>query len=155
MRRHIDVAQFPDEVGGIEALVAAEGDRFGSIGAGLDHLERRQPFGMTGDAGQSGVDEEPVAGLPQGMADEAKAGFHAPPFSVEHGIGGARRHLRLVAPPPRKSTSALRPPVGGSLPSPPSLGLRLFRLAQASMSVPSTEKCCLLRFSPRKSTSAL
>src|SRR4051794_8426469 len=43
---------------------------------------------------------------------------------------------------PRKSTSALRPPVGGSLPSPPSLGLRLFRLAQASMSVPSTEKCC-------------
>src|SRR3954467_4353545 len=43
---------------------------------------------------------------------------------------------------PRKSTSALRPPVGGSLPSPPSLGLRLFRLAQASMSGPATEKCC-------------
>src|SRR3954452_14442439 len=44
---------------------------------------------------------------------------------------------------PRKSTSALRPPpVGGSSPLPASLGLRLFRLAQASMSVPSTEKCC-------------
>jgi hypothetical protein len=35
------MSQFHDEVGGIEALVAAEGDCFGFIGAGLDHLERR------------------------------------------------------------------------------------------------------------------
>jgi hypothetical protein len=33
MRRHIVVAQFADEVGGIEASVTAKGDRFGSIGA--------------------------------------------------------------------------------------------------------------------------
>src|SRR6476659_1520766 len=45
MRRDVDVAQLHDEVGGIEASVATERDRFGSIGAWLDHLERRQPFG--------------------------------------------------------------------------------------------------------------
>ena len=64
VRRHVDVAQFHDEVGGIEASVAAKRDRFGAR-AWLDHLERRQPFGMTGDTGQSGVDKEPVAVLHQ------------------------------------------------------------------------------------------
>src|SRR5215467_469480 len=48
---------------------------------------------------------------------------------------------------PRKLRSALRPPLrapppdGG--PSLPSLGTKLFMLAQASISVPSTEKCSL------------
>src|SRR5262245_39563908 len=53
---------------------------------------------MTGDAGQSGVDDEPVAVLHQGVADEAELGFHTRPFAIEHGIGVARRDMRLVAP---------------------------------------------------------
>src|SRR5689334_19523832 len=56
---------------------------------GLDHLERRQPFSMTGDAGQSGVDDEPVAVLHQGVTDEAEPGFHTWPCAIEHGIGVA------------------------------------------------------------------
>ena len=97
MRRHVDLAQFHDEVGGIEALVATERDRFG-FGAWLDHLERRQPFGMTGDPRQSRVDDEPVAVLHQGVTDEAELGFHTRPFAIEHGIGVAGRDVRLVAP---------------------------------------------------------
>jgi hypothetical protein len=60
MRCHVDLAQLHDEVGGIEASVAAKRDRFWAISAWLDHLKRRQPFGMTGDAAQSSVDKGPV-----------------------------------------------------------------------------------------------
>jgi hypothetical protein len=63
MRRHVDVAQLHDEVGVIEASVVTKRNRFEFISARLDHLRRGQPFGMTGDACQSSVDEEPVAGL--------------------------------------------------------------------------------------------
>ena len=34
-----------------------------------------------------------------GQTDEAELGFHAWPFAIEHGIGIARRDVRLVAPP--------------------------------------------------------
>jgi hypothetical protein len=116
------------------------------IGAWLDHLERRQPFGMTGDPRQSGVDEEPVAVLHQGMADEAELGFHAWAFAIEHGIRVARRDVRLVAPLGTAEVDLpIAPAAGRRLVvaiAAVSLSLRLFRLAQASMSVPSTEKCC-------------
>ena len=51
MRAHIDGAQFLDEIGGIVTLVGAERDGARAVGEALDHLERRQPFGMTRDAG--------------------------------------------------------------------------------------------------------
>ena len=77
------------------------------------------------------------------MTDEAELGFHARPFAIEHGIGVARRDVSGCSACTAEVDVAIAPPpVGGSsLPSPPSLGLRLFRLAQASTSVPSTEKC--------------
>jgi len=55
---------------------------------------------------------------------------------------------------PLKSRSPLRPGPGGS--SPPSLRRKLFRLAQAPISVPSTEKCSLdnSRFTSGKATSS-
>ena len=83
VRRHIDLAQLHHEVLGVEALVAAERDRARSIGAGLDHVERGQPFGMTGDARQARVDEDAVPVLHQGMADVAELGFHARSLAIQ------------------------------------------------------------------------
>src|SRR5690242_16411768 len=48
--------------------------------------------------------------------------------------------VRLLRFSPRKSMSSFRPPSAGGGCSPPLLGLKLFRLAQAWTSVPSTEK---------------
>ena len=108
----------------------------------LDHVERRQPFGMAGDPRQTGIDQQPVAVLHQGVADEAELGLHARTLSVEHGIGIAGRGVGVVAPFLAAEVDLLHC-VHHPLevrPSPPSLGLRLFMLAQASTSVPSTEK---------------
>ena len=47
--RHVDLAQFHDEVSRIEAFIATQRDGFRSVGARLNHVERSQPFGMAGD----------------------------------------------------------------------------------------------------------
>lgn len=58
VRRDVDLAQFHREVGGIEVFIAAQHDRLGPVGVRLDHVERRQTFGMTRDAGQPRIDEQ-------------------------------------------------------------------------------------------------
>src|SRR6516164_6021200 len=84
--------------GRIEALVAFQRERFRFVRARLDHIERSKPFGMARNLRQSRVDEEALAILDQGMADEAELGFHAGSLAIEHGIGIGGRGVGLVAP---------------------------------------------------------
>ncbi len=86
MRAHVDCTQFLDEVGGIVALVGADRDGARAVGEALDHVERRQPFGMTRDAGEPGIDDQAGAVLHQPMADEAKLGLHPWPLAVQPGV---------------------------------------------------------------------
>src|ERR1700728_1822934 len=120
MRRHLHRAQFVDEVFCVVGLVGAKRDRCRPVGTRLDHVQRSHPFGMPVGQCQAGVDQQAMTVLHQPMADEAWLSFE-----------------RFW---PWKSASALRPPpCAGGLPE-PSFGLTLFIEAQASISVPSTEK---------------
>lgn len=140
MRADIELAQFLDEVGGVITPVGTQRDRAGPVGMALDHLQRRQSFGMARDAGKPGIDDQARAVLHQAMADEARLRFHARPLLVEHGVGiGAADMCRVQALLAPEIGGALRPPA-----SPPSsrssLGRKLFTLAQTSTSIPSTLK---------------
>ena len=66
-----DLAQLHHEVRLVEALVAAQRARLRPVGAGCDHIQSRQPLGMAGDPRQTGVDQQAMAVLHQGVADEA------------------------------------------------------------------------------------
>jgi hypothetical protein len=91
-------------------------------------------------AREAGTDQKPGAVLHQAVADEAELGLLARPLAVEPGVRVRARGVGLVRALVAVEVRLLRPPpVGGS--SDPSLGRKLFIDAQASISVPSTEKC--------------
>ncbi len=46
MRGDVDLAEFGDEVAGVEALVCAEGDRVRAVSVRRDQVQRGQPLGM-------------------------------------------------------------------------------------------------------------
>ena len=71
MRAHVDRAQFLDKVGGIVALVGAQRDGARTIGKNFNHIKRRQPLGVSRDAGETGIDDQARAVLHQPMADKA------------------------------------------------------------------------------------
>jgi hypothetical protein len=94
MRAHVQFAQLHHEVLRIIALVGREGDRARPVATRRDHVECGQPFGMTRDTGQPGVDDQPGAVLHQAVADEAKLGLHARgwlPGATSGGRPGAPR----------------------------------------------------------------
>src|SRR5215831_14484596 len=99
---------------------------------------------MAGDAGQSGINDQARAVLHQPMPDEAQFCLHARPLPIKPGIGVGRAAMGFIGPfSPRKSPGGLRPPPLGPLFAGRSFGLKLFIEAQASINVPSTEKCSL------------
>ena len=104
-------------------------------------MQRGHPFGMPVGQRQGGIDQQAVAVFHHPMPDEAQFRLLAFTLAVEPGIGiGGRSMVSFERFWPWKSASALRPPpcAGGS--PEPYLGLTLFIEAQASISVPSTEK---------------
>src|SRR5229473_2153557 len=114
-----------------------------SVGTGPAHA---LPFGMAGDAGEPGIHDQSRAVLHQPMADEAQLRLHPRPLAVEHGVGIGGAPVRLVRALLSFEVCPCIAPAAGTLPSSPgSLGLKLFSEAQASISVPSTEKCSLDR----------
>jgi hypothetical protein len=96
---------------------------------------------MSVRSGQAGSDQETGSVLHQGMSHEAELRLLALTLAVEPRIRiVVEAWVALERTSPRKFTSALRPPSDGGS-SEPSLGLKLFIEAQASIRVPSTEKC--------------
>ena len=69
MRRRPELQQIRDEIAGVEAAIGSDGNaplaRRG--GYALDHLDRRHPLGMAGNASRLDVDDEAVAVLHQDM----------------------------------------------------------------------------------------
>jgi hypothetical protein len=112
---------------------------------GFDQGDRGQPFGMSGGARRHRIDNQAVAVLQQRVAPEAQPRLLAGALAEQPGVRIGGRGVRVVfaalAMKSRKSRSLLRPGPGGS--PEPSLGRKLFGLAQASSKVPSTEKCSL------------
>jgi hypothetical protein len=143
--RHFQRAQFVDEILGVIGFVGAQGDRLRPVGAWLDHMQRRNPLGVSIGRRQTGVDQKPVPVLHQGVPHEAKLGLLAGSFAIEPRIriGGSRRasrssgsaHENLLACCARRRRRA-----GRRL----RFGLKLFIDAQASISVPATEKWSVL-----------
>ena len=111
------------------------------VGARLDHVQRRDPLGMAVGLGQTGVDDQAVAVLHQRMPHEAELGLLARPLAIEPRFRIGRRSVRLVG---ALLAVEIRLPVPaariGRRFVVPSFGLKLFIDAQASISVPSTEK---------------
>jgi hypothetical protein len=58
MRRHAHRTKLIDEVGAVDALVAAEPDRPRPVGMRPDHVTRRHPLGVPVGFGQAGIDEK-------------------------------------------------------------------------------------------------
>ena len=108
--------------------------------------KRRHPLGMAVGRRQAGIDQEARAVLHQAVADEAELRLLARSLAVEPGIGIGRRGMRLVRPLlPVEVGLGVAPATGRRLVADPSRGLKLFIEAQASISVPSTEKCSVDR----------
>src|SRR5512132_2382708 len=95
-------------------------------------------LGRASGAGQLGIDGKPVAVLHQHVADKAEPALLAVALAEQSGIVVGGRAVGLVG--ALLATEVpLRPGAGGS--PEPSFGRKLFRLAHAWISVPSTEKC--------------
>src|SRR5262249_55765498 len=136
------LAQLHDKVAGIVALVGTQGARLRPVGVRLDQRQCGQALGIARSAGRHRTDDQPVAVLHQRVAHETQTRFFAWSFAEEPGVGVGGRGVRGVwRRSPWKSCAPLRPGPGGS--PEPSFGRKLFGLAQASSSVPSTEKCSL------------
>jgi hypothetical protein len=98
-------------------------------------------FGMPVSPCQTGVDQQAMTVLHQPMPDEAQLGLLAFALAVEPGFGIGGRSMAVV-----RAFLAMEVRFGvapaacaGGSPE-PSFGLTLFIEAQASISVPSTEK---------------
>ena len=96
--------------------------------------------------GQPGIDDQPMPVLRHDVTHVAELGFLALPFAKQARIGVGGRSVRLV-----RALLAVEVALGiAPAAGPParrlrlpSFGTKLFMLAHASISVPSTEKCSL------------
>jgi hypothetical protein len=105
----------------------------------LDHLQGRFAFGPVAGRRRIGLYDEARPVLHQRMPNEAELRRRIRTLAVELGVGaGCRACVSLLRFSPWKSRSPLRPGAGGS--SLASRARKLFKLAHASTSVPSTEK---------------
>jgi hypothetical protein len=110
------------------------------IGRRLDHMQRCDPLGMTVGLGQTGIDDEAAAVLHQRMPHKAELRLLARPLAIKPRFRIGGRGVRLVrALLAMEIRLAVPPAAAGGSPE-PSFGRKLFIDAQASTSVPSTEK---------------
>jgi hypothetical protein len=110
---------------------------------GLDQGQRGQPLGVPRGAGRHRADHQPVAVLHQRMAHEREPRLLARSLAEQPGVGIGGRGVRVVAAALAvKIALAVAARAGGGS-SEPCFGRKLFTLAHASNSVPSTEKCSL------------
>ena len=140
VRADVHRAQLLHEIRRVIALVGAQRDRPRAIRrARSSPAPRGVRHGPT--PRQPRIDDQPGAVLHQPMPDEAELRLHARPLAIEHGVGIGRALVRPCAGRP-EIDGALRPPpsAGGSSP-PLSFPWNDFRLAHASIKVPSTLKC--------------
>ncbi len=96
MQGHRLVAQLHHKVAGIVALVGAEGDRLWTIGMRVDQRQGSQALGMSRGAGRHPGDDQTIAVLDQGMADETEPGLLAQPFTIETAVGVGGRGVRVI-----------------------------------------------------------
>src|SRR6266403_5090130 len=146
MRRHIVVPQIGHNPGHVVSLVCTERDPM-IAGTRRHHLEPRLPLCRAGCQGQTRVDHQSVPVLHQNVPQIRQLGrLTWPPAFARAGSLRYNRALgsvieacvSLLRFSPWKSRAPLRPGAGGS--PLPSFGRKLFMLAHASISVPSTEK---------------
>jgi hypothetical protein len=98
VRGHPALAQFHDEVPGIEAAVGSERDRADGRQP-VEHRQRREPLGVAGGAGELGIDHQAVPVLHQHVPDEAELRLLAGTFAVQPGIGIGGRGVAVVGAP--------------------------------------------------------
>jgi hypothetical protein len=97
VRRHVHLAKLGHKVGSIKALVGCKGDWVRPLGALLDHLQRRQAFGMARDPRQARIDIDPIPVFHQRMPDEAELGLLTRTLAIKRGAGIRGGDVRLVA----------------------------------------------------------
>src|SRR3954452_14386278 len=97
--------------------------------------------------GDAGVHDQAVAVFHERVAHEAELSFHPVPLTIEPRVRIGRAGMGLVRAPLATKVDLRIALLRGSVASGPvpSLGLKLFIEAQASISVPSTEKCSFER----------
>src|ERR1700709_1031463 len=139
VRRHAKLTDVGDEIGGVVSLVATHGDPVAPLQC-AHHLDRSLALCRAASLGHRRRHNQPVAILHQHVTQVAEFGSLARCLLVEPASGSVvEACVSLLRGCTRKSTSLLRRAAGGS--PEPSFGLKLFMLAQASIMVPSTEKC--------------
>ena len=109
----------------------------------VEHGKRRFPLRRPGGARKRGIDRKAVAVIHQDVAHEAQPALAAVGLAVEPrvGIGGRGMALVLALLLAEVALAPLRPGPGGE--PEPSFVRKLFIDAQASISMPSPEKCSL------------
>src|SRR6201987_1104863 len=152
MRRAAALAATGDTVGGVIVLVGAHGAA--RLGIVLDHVEGGRSLRRTVGLGEARIDDQPVAVLHHQMPHVAELGLLASALAEQAGIGVGSRGMRVVlALLAMEVALGIAPLTAARLLTrwwiiAPSFGTKLFMLAHASISVPSTEKCSLDK-SPR------
>ena len=94
---NVDLAEFGNEVAGVEALVCAEGDRVRAVGVRRDQVQRGQPLSMARGTSGGGTDDQAVPVLHERMAHEAELGLLAGAFAEQLGIRIGYGGMRVVA----------------------------------------------------------
>lgn len=97
MRHRVQLTHLHDEVGGIVALVGADGDApAGLAGDALEHRQGGEALGRAGGARQLGIDDEPVAVLHERVPHEAEHRAGAEALAEQPGVRVGGRGMRLV-----------------------------------------------------------
>src|SRR5438093_588842 len=144
MRRGAARPHLLHPVRGVVVLVGAHRDA-PRPGAGLHHLQRRLAFRRPAGQSQARLHHQPVPVLHQRVTQVAQLGFLPLGLFVDPRVRIGGRLMRLVrallAPEIHRGVAGI---VRGRRPSVSLFFLKLFWLAQASISVPSTVKCSSL-----------
>jgi hypothetical protein len=97
MGGHGFLAQLHHKIGAVIALVGGQRDRLRPIGMRFDQRQCRQPLGVARSARGHRTDDQAVAVLHQGVAQETQPRLLARFFATETGIGVGGRDMGVVA----------------------------------------------------------
>ena len=87
IRRHIDLAEFGDEVLRIKAFIAVQRDLLQSVGMRFYQVPRGQTLRMASGACSNSTDDQAIAIVHQRMPHEGQLGFLAASLAVKRRIG--------------------------------------------------------------------